>query len=193
MTCLPPLGLSAANRPPLDRKGGCLRYLRHNPPMIKMVNLALLVFAVALFAGCEDNGGSSGEEEFVLVGFTSTTHLGDTGVLGFTQACNAEFSDSRMCTSVEVMETVDVPGGLSGNAWVRPVALFADSSSSEATDASGQFSSSCSGWSNTFGSGLSVSGSGQFGGRDCEPFFSDEDCPSPEGCAVQKVACCAAD
>ena len=147
--------------------------------MIKMVNLALLVFAVALFAGCEDNGGSSGEEEFVLVGFT--------------QACQAEFSDSRMCTSVEVMETVDVPGGLSGNAWVRPVALFADSSSSEATDASGQFSSSCSGWSNTFGSGLSVSGSGQFGGRDCEPFFSDEDCPSPEGCAVQKVACCAAD
>ena len=142
--------------------------------MIKMVNLALLVFAVALFAGCEDNGGSSGEEEFVLVGFTSTTHLGDTGVLGFTQACNAEFSDSRMCTSVEVMETVDVPGGLSGDAWVRPVNLTG-------LDASGQSGvRSCFGWSNRDGAfGLSVSGSGQFGVGFC-------DTPQP-------VSCCAAD
>jgi hypothetical protein len=147
--------------------------------MIKMVNLALLVFAVALFAGCEDNGGSSGEEEFVLVGFTSTTHLGDTGVLGFTQACNAEFSDSRMCTSVEVMETVDVPGGLSGDAWVRPVLLGAGSSSF-GLDASGLIGTSCFGWQEGgSSSGLSVSGSGQFGAGQCSTPLA--------------VACCAAD
>ncbi len=148
--------------------------------MSKMVNLALLVFAAALFVGCEDNGGSSGEEEFVLVGFTSTTHLGDTGVLGFTQACQAEFSNSRMCTSVEVMETVNVPAGLGGTAWVQPVVLGA-SGTSVGTDVSGIRGETCGGWSsnNTIGAGLTVSGSGQFG---------------IGGCGTQKpVACCAAD
>jgi hypothetical protein len=148
--------------------------------MIKMVTLALLVFAVALFAGCEDNGGSSGEEEFVLVGFTSTTHLGDTGVLGFTQACQAEFSDSRMCTSVEVMETVDVPGGLSGDAWVRPVNLTGRDSFGFGFDASGVSGRSCDGWNNqSTVLGLSVSGSGQFGVGQCSTPLA--------------VACCAAD
>ena len=59
--------------------------------------------------------------DFELVGFTSTAHLGNEGVLAFTLACQADFADSRMCTSVEVMQTVNVPSGLSSDAWVRPV------------------------------------------------------------------------
>ena len=56
---------------------------------------------------------------FQLVGFTSTTHTGDEGVLRFTLACQAEFAGSRMCSSQEVLDTTDVPSGLGGYAWVR--------------------------------------------------------------------------
>jgi hypothetical protein len=57
-----------------------------------------------------------------LVGFTSASFLGDQGVLGFLLHCQAEFSNSRMCYSQEVVDTVSVPAGLTGQswAWVRP-------------------------------------------------------------------------
>ena len=57
-----------------------------------------------------------------LVGFTTSTFLqGGAGVLDFTVACQAQFADSKMCTSAEVAETVSVPAGLAGSAWVRPI------------------------------------------------------------------------
>jgi hypothetical protein len=46
---------------------------------------------------------------FQLVGFTSATYTGDSGVLGLTLACQDEFPASRMCNSVEVMETTTIP------------------------------------------------------------------------------------
>ncbi len=49
---------------------------------------------------------------FQLVGFTSTTFTGGEGVLGFTLACQVEFVGSRMCTSGEVMNTINVPSDL---------------------------------------------------------------------------------
>ncbi len=55
-----------------------------------------------------------------LVGFTSSTLLGDSGVLNKTLACQQDFVGSRMCSSTEVLETVAVPLGLVGSAWVRP-------------------------------------------------------------------------
>ena len=39
---------------------------------------------------------------------------------GFALGCQAEFPESRMCTSAEVLETVTVPVSLAGEAWVRP-------------------------------------------------------------------------
>ena len=62
---------------------------------------------------------------YQLVGFTAAVFLGDTGVLGFTAACQSEFSnaDVRMCTSEEVMTTTTIPSELSGQAWVRPVVV----------------------------------------------------------------------
>ena len=74
-----------------------------------------------------------------LVGFTTAGFQGDEGVLGYTRACQQEFPESRMCTSVEVLETTDVPA-LSGDAWVRPVSQVSDS---VALDASGVKSDSC--------------------------------------------------
>lgn len=46
---------------------------------------------------------------FQLVRFTRATFTGGEGVINFTRWCQAEFPGSRMCSSVEVMETTDVP------------------------------------------------------------------------------------
>ena len=128
-----------------------------------------------------------------LVGFTSTSYTGDTGVLAFTVACQAEFeAGSRMCTSEEVLNTVTVPTALSGSAWVRPVYqpfnAEEDSTSTVTTrvlDASGRIAGStvlrglsCTGWSDGGGTGLSVDGSGRF--------LTTNNCDDPH-----PVACCA--
>ena len=111
---------------------------------------------------------------FELVGFTSSTFDGGEGVLGFTLACQAEFSGSRMCNSVEVMETVNVPVGLTGEAWVRPV-FEGENDNSGAISSFGNLG--CTGWSNTLHHGLVVNSSGSFRDRQCFEFHS--------------VACCA--
>ena len=61
---------------------------------------------------------------FQLVGFTAATFTGDLGgPFGATQKCQSEFFEgSRMCTTPEVHGTVDIPEGLVGAAWVRPIA-----------------------------------------------------------------------
>lgn len=103
--------------------------------------------------GPEGPQGPQGEAgpappRFELVGFTSATFVGDEGVLGFTLACQAQFAGSRMCSSAEVMNTVDVPAGLSSLAWVRP--SFVSISGTQALDASGIYDSgddlTCRGW-----------------------------------------------
>ena len=120
-----------------------------------------------------------------LVGFTSAGSLdGDEGVLGFTEACQAEYTDSRMCSSVEVMETVDIPA-LPGNtlAWVRPVYHPGHPAGTDASGVNGDSNPSqlaCSGWSNAGGRGLSVDERGRF-----QHIFCGDIRP-------QSVACCAA-
>ena len=58
---------------------------------------------------------------FQLVGFSSTPVTGGTGVLAMTAECQNNFSGSRMCTTLEVAETVVLPTVPVGFAWVRPV------------------------------------------------------------------------
>jgi hypothetical protein len=116
---------------------------------------------------------------FQLVGFSSETFTGGQGVLGFTAACGAEFPGSRMCTSVEAMETVRVPSGLSGSAWIRPV--FVDVGEL-AVDVSGVHRShavelTCDGWHANLLTGLLITAEGAFTYDICTSAFS--------------VACCA--
>jgi hypothetical protein len=138
-----------------------------------LVSLASLVLALPAAAqqACSD---------FELVGFTSTTHLGTEGVLGFTLACQADYADSRMCTSVEVMQTVNVPAGMSGEAWVRPVFL----GGSTASGVTGVVENlTCGSWSG-YGDGssaMTVNSSGGFYG-------GQHNCLS----TALAVACCAA-
>ena len=119
-----------------------------------------------------------------LVGFSSATFTGNTGVLDFTLACQAEFPESRMCNSVEVMETIRVPGDLSGHGWVRPVfqpvagagfAMFALDAAGGTTLEVGKLS--CRSWRANDLMGLTVDASGSFVSRDCD--------------VDRAVACCA--
>ena len=120
---------------------------------------------------------------FQLVGFTSDTFTGDTGVLGFTLACQQVFDGSRMCMSTEVMETVTVPASLTGAAWVRPmfVSFFGAGTQNLAKDASGRTSLngrlSCVGWEDENAAGLRVDSHGAFSTSNCTNAHS--------------VACCA--
>ena len=128
-----------------------------------------------------------------LVGFTSGNLTSDTGVLGFTLACQAEFAESRMCSSMEVLESVSVPSGLNGTAWVRPsftpVSISGGSNTTVALDASGVQRAgapgsdgllSCSGWSQSVtASGLTLDANGRFVGRPCNDAVG------------RSVACCA--
>ena len=113
---------------------------------------------------------------YQLRGFTSTTVLGDHGVLEMTRQCAVEFGDvgaTRMCTSSEILNTATVPQGLVGEAWVRPswqpFAAAEVAGSPQGLDDSGRYDNptrlSCHGWS--FGSngnsyGLAVDGTGSF-------------------------------
>ena len=83
--------------------------------MSKMLGIvAALVLAASAHAQTTD--------PYQLVGFTTSTSTGDAGVLNLTLSCQTDFGPpARMCTSVEILETVVVPTGLTGDAWVRPV------------------------------------------------------------------------
>ena len=133
---------------------------------------------------------------FQLVGFTSAALAGDSGLFGLTLACQAEFAGSRICTSREILETVEVPTGLSGDAWVQPLVMGGrDTDAVDVSGARGGFTIACGGdpptptWSG--GSvpapglpgfviervGLTVDSSGRFVVRECE--------------TARSVACCA--
>ncbi len=59
-----------------------------------------------------------------LVGFTTAIFKGGTigGVFPATLQCQAEFPGSRICSEQEIINTVNVPVGLVGSAWVGPSA-----------------------------------------------------------------------
>jgi hypothetical protein len=125
---------------------------------------------------------------FQLVGFTSALLSGEQGVLGFTSACQQEFANSRMCTSVEVLETTTVPAGLVGEAWVRPTIVAAPANvvvdASGATDLPDGLS--CAGWRTSAldASGLVMDSVGRFRSARHAP-------TADRGCGVARaVACC---
>ncbi len=117
------------------------------------------------------------EEEYVgfdLEGFTTETFTGAQGVLAFTIACQVEFEDSRMCTSKEILETVDVPLVLEGTAWVRPTYVEGGHDISGVEDSPEHYT--CKGWTFDGNKGLVVTEDGKFNTLVCNNLF--------------KVACC---
>ena len=117
-----------------------------------------------------------------LAGFSSSTLTGDQGVFSFTLACQSDFgSTARMCDSVEVLRTTNVPSGLTGDAWVQPafVSITESSGYIYALDASGTTGQgadlTCGSWRGG-GNGLTVSATGGFYNLVCN--------------TARAVACC---
>jgi hypothetical protein len=129
-------------------------------------------------------------KQFQLVGFSSSSMKGSSGIFRMTEACQVDFEASRICTSEEVMNTVTIPELSAQNAWVRPaikpigagvISIMADASGSDSAD--GRSSSlpgdlTCRGWTtNNDYRGLTVSNKGGFLTQKCD--------------AGRPVACCA--
>ena len=129
-----------------------------------------------------------------LMGFSTQTVTGGAGVLGMLDACHADFPASRLCSSLDILNTEQrFPITTTERAWVRPVAQPHNSDSSDSRfsntvlDASGvaypeadimSSSMSCRGWATTTSTvlGLTVSPGGSFGPRSCD--------------VARPVACC---
>jgi hypothetical protein len=119
-----------------------------------------------------------------FVGFSADAFDGGQGVGTYTQACQASFQPTaRMCSSVEILETVSWPAADPGVVgWVRPVLIGDADASGRSNDANGNLS--CGGWgfSSNQHVGLGVSGAGSF----VTPGFN-------QGCGdARPIACCAA-
>jgi hypothetical protein len=109
-----------------------------------------------------------------LAGFTSSSFSGNQGIFTYTSQCQADFGPTaRMCDSLEVVRTTNVPSGLAGLAWVRSVY-----SGIASFDVSGAVVTGldCRAWSDATQSGLTVSDSGKMVEVQCS--------------AVLQVACC---
>lgn len=133
---------------------------------------ALTTFALLLFA-------SAANAQYV--GITGTAFDGAQGVFTYNLACHAAHPSSRMCTSKEVMETVNPPvvGNPGDTAWVRPTISPGSNVSVSLVDVSGQEGGlGCLGWSETEAQGLTVQ-------LDTGSFKADTSCA-----ITLKVACC---
>ena len=130
-----------------------------NLPVVQQVSGAVEVSNLTACSG-----------EVRLVGFTSATLPGNSGMFGFTQACQVEFPGSRMCTVTEAARTASIPdlsGSNGSQAWV------------DTDTASNSASVNCDGWTllSSSGTAHSVTHTGQRVFSRCD--------------TVHSVACCA--
>jgi hypothetical protein len=82
------------------------------------------------------------------VGVTDGTFDGAQGIFTYNRACHEAHPGSRMCTSQEIMSTVNPPvvGNPDEMAWVRPV--YQPTGGTYHVDVSGVFDAqTCAGWS----------------------------------------------
>ena len=124
----------------------------------------LLLLATEI-ANAQTIGRTGREKTVQLVGFSAAQVMGDVGVFGMTQTCQAEFPLTRLCTDEEVRDTVVIPSGLVGNAWLH-----------SAGDAIIDGNNNCFGWRSAGGTGVQVDSVGG---------FTEVSCLTPAS-----VACC---
>ena len=145
------------------------------------VSLVLLTAGTALAVKPEPQPEPAAAGNLELVGFTIATTVGGIGLFGMTKLCQAEYVGSRMCTSEEIMKSINIPELPSDSyAWVQPVIISTDSSRNY-IDLSGikGYQITCNNWSigNASNSGFGVNHIGQFIRPSCNEIIP--------------VACCA--
>ncbi len=129
-----------------------------------------------------------------MVGLSTEKKRKRDGVIALNNACNTEFPGSRMCTTVEVMNSAGDFSAPQG-AWVRPVlkpvSLYSDFSVSprrpvQFEEGSGFFTSGTT-------ASLNCAGFAFSGGGDLGMIYIGEGRFSKLDCATETaVACCAA-
>ena len=120
--------------------------------LVIAISLILLTSGTALAAkGGNPEPPAAGNME--LVGFTTATTAPNVGLFAMTNLCQVEFLDSRMCTSEEIMKTVNIPELPTGTvAWAQPVVTGAfHETAMIRVDISGLMRSdlNCDGWTST--------------------------------------------
>lgn len=133
----------------------------------------------SVVSGCPD----SQQLEYQLVGFTSTTHRGDSGIIHFNRECNIVFPGTRLCAIREIIETINPPStGLANDyAWVHSESVLASgyaglSVANLIVDHSGVLTNidanaiSCAGWSYAGPGAIGFTvdtNTGSIGGQTC--------------------------
>ena len=90
-----------------------------------------------------------------LVGFTSSTATGSVGLAHLHELCDSEFTGTRMCTTAEIVATVNPPLTIDSNyAWVHTTIVASSNYANSLFDATGKLLSldqgvapNCDGWS----------------------------------------------
>ena len=131
-----------------------------------------------------------------LVGFSNDTLDAGAGVLSFTLACQRVFPNSRMCSTEEVMETVQIPSAPvpPGNGivkgWVRPRIVGINSGLaldiSGASDALSNGGLSCNGWEFNSSDRIALTLAYDSDAAQFYRIFDGEPCN-----LFHRVACCA--
>ena len=132
---------------------------------------------------------SSCAKPYVYVGMSSAGKPATGGFLGLNEACKQDFPDSRMCTTEEIISTVNYPSypvGFSERGFVRSIVIstptgFIDVASSISLPNAS--SVNCGGWSS--------SGSQAIVLREFHSSSTDITAFELAECGVYKVACCA--
>jgi hypothetical protein len=108
----------------------------------------------------------SAQADFDFVGFSTASTTGNLGITGMHELCQADYTDSRMCSSQEILDSTRLPPAgtlVPSYSWIAPSirgGLF-DGVQPLAIDASGESNGpgdlSCNAWTNTGASGLAYS------------------------------------
>ncbi len=152
-------------------------------PATRIAVFGILLLSASLAAS---TGAIAETSNIQLVGFTTATATGDAGILTFHKLCFAEFPGSRMCTSDEIVATIDPPLTAGTEyAWVHSVLVASLASRSSVFDSLGieyelgfNHRPNCAGWAYT----------GPFG----PVIATDSGSATVHACTeANRIACCA--
>lgn len=123
------------------------------PVALLVLMVAGLVFALSVNLRPALAGKKGGEG---LVGFSSNTYTGDSGIFAFNRSCNFTFPGSVMCDTEQIVKTANSPdpAPIYGTAaWVRPSLADPGKILTSSLD-------DCDNWTTQNGGGLALYGEG---------------------------------
>ncbi len=103
-----------------------------------------------------------------FIGFSQSKVGGAQGIVTLTQACDATYPSSRICSTEEIVSSTIPLNPLSGSAWVRPAQVRPGYETTVGLYSTVE-AMTCEGWSNINERGLTMNAMGQFKFHSCFP------------------------